>query len=141
MNVEESIEYVKKNVVTLQKQLDFMIDNRTKLESLEQDVHLVLYTERPRLEVELESFDFKDVLTSSRNMMRNLFGTWKDEQDGVWCPYGDLIIMSWKDPDHPIELWIKTTVEKFPEEMKASATCKWTTSTSTYKTLVCEAIS
>jgi len=146
MSPEDCVKELDAMLTKYQAQKDFILEHKDYLREIEEtdECHTVLWSDNPRVSfkfphTESKEVDFKHFLLGARFIMRTLCGSWKDKVRHVWSPYTDAVIIAYKDENHPIELWIETTIEHFPEELKPSKTCEWKKSVFTYNSLVCEA--
>jgi len=141
MDIEISLKELNGLIERFEKQRAFIEANRTFLQAIEEaeGSSVIMWSDRPRVSFELgPDTSFKGLLVACRTAMRQLCGTWNDEFLFTWCPYGDKVIIAYQDKSHPVEMWIETTIENFPEELKASPSCQWKKSTYSTTTLVCE---
>ena len=57
-------------------------------------------------------------LTDLRSHLRFCLGSWKDELGSIWNPYGEEIIISYKNKAQPlIHLWVRGDKKDFPKEL------------------------
>lgn len=84
---------------------------------------------------------FKDIklLHAARSFACDLLGDWQDKLNTIWYSCGR-ILTSWEPIDESVlvQLWLESTMENFPEELKKNKSCKWVPTTETSYSLVCE---
>jgi len=52
-----------------------------------------------------------------RCFLREALGTWADKQTSIWYSIGRAIC-EWRSPDGLVRIWLQTSIEDFPEQLK-----------------------
>ena len=117
-----------------------VVTNAELIDAQKDEYDIIYSTYSQRICFELREGEFIKQLKAARLFMRKLYGTWKDEFESTWNPYGKTVIVSWRDKSNKTELWMKCTLDTFPESLYPSDRCSWTDDTTSKptKALVCE---
>ena len=136
---EEIAAHLLKKIKRLEDAHAFIVTNASLIAEQEGEYDIVCNEHSERVEFDLREGEFTEQLRAARIFMRKLFGTWKDEFNSTWNPYGDTVIVSWKSEGNPYGLWMRCTLETFPKSLYPSEKCSWMVNREyETKALVCE---
>ena len=133
MAFEREQKILKKEAEAIEELETFIYHHGKKLEHLtEGKFRVVISVYGSRIIID----DLSD-LSEARRILREIFGTWKDELDQIWTSCS-MVIVAWKSPDNDLfSIWLETTAENFPPELKGD-NCSFVPRTTVEQVLVCK---
>jgi hypothetical protein len=89
----------------------------------------------PGTSARLVIYDLND-LTAARRFMKKACGSWSDAFHHVFSSY-ERAIATWKNNDCPIQIWLETSIDNFPDNLLKDG-CKWTKTEETQYRITCD---
>lgn len=134
IDLTQQAKIITKHQDRIKSVLDLMHKKQDILEKSSYD--FCFHTDTPRVTFKVHD-NFSSDLHKARKFMADLLGSWQDSLRQIWHSYGQTVYVSWEDPNHRLQLWLETTIEDFPEELKKDSSCRFVQSVETNYRFVC----
>jgi hypothetical protein len=136
MKLEPYIKNLSATADSCHKLSEILIEQGGTIEEMSEKlgINIITYTGEPRVILEITDLN---KLSDVRRVLRVINGEWKDELRQVWTS-GKNVLVSWGNADNKFfEIWLCTTPEEFPEELKGK-NCHFEDRVTVDKVLVCK---